>query len=316
MSQNTLQKPHDTIIRKPSRSIMDVVFGHDAFKYWALVPLMLFLLVFTVMPILELFRLSVSEIQFAEGELVREFVGMQHFETMRTDFLVPIAITNTLIYVVAAVLIETVLGFALALAVSRTQVLAVLYRSVVIIPLLIPPVAIGTMWGLMYDFNYGIITQVLIGLGVDNPPLWTADPNLALISVIIVDVWHWTSFMFLIMLAGVESLPQELMEAARVDGASERQTLRFVILPLMAPTIIVAMMLRTILAFKVFDQIFVLTTGGPGTATQVISMYIYKVFSEQARLGYAGFLSLAVAVIMTVFVIFYLWLNSMAQRRM
>jgi multiple sugar transport system permease protein len=205
---------------------------------------------------------------------------------------------------------------ALALAVSRTKRLSVLYRSVIIIPLLIPPVAIGTMWSLMYDFNYGIITRLLIGLGVQNPPLWTADPDLALISVIIVDVWHWTSFVFLIMLASVESLPPSLLEAARADGANERQLLRYVILPLMAPTILIAMMLRTILAFKVFDQIFVLTSGGPGTATQVISMHIYRVFSEQFRLGYSSFLSLLTALILMVFVVGYLWANGAVRKRL
>lgn len=316
MSESTLNQANsDNTVSALSR-ITERFFGHDSFKYWALLPLILFLVFFTLLPIVELFRLSVSEIKFVEGQQIRDFVGLQHLETMRNDFLVPIAIRNTLIFVVAAVLIETVLGFALAVAVSRTKVLAVLYRSVVIIPLLIPAVAIGTMWGLMYDFNYGFFTQFLISIGVQNPPLWTADPDLALISIIIVDVWHWTSFMFLIMLAGVESLPVELTEAARVDGANERQTLRYVIIPMMLPTIIVAMMLRTILAFKVFDQIFVLTTGGPGTATQVISMHIYKVFSEQSRLGYAAFLSLAVALIMCVFVAFYLWASSIVRRKL
>ena len=121
--------------------------------------------------------------------------------------------------------------------------------------------------------------------------------------------------MFLIMLAGIESIPPSLLEAARVDGANERSIIRRVILPMMAPTILVAMLLRTILAFKVFDQIFVLTSGGPGTATQVISMHIYKVFSEQFRLGYAAFLSLLVAAIITIFVAFYLWASNVIRSR-
>ena len=124
-------------------------------------------------------------------------------------------------------------------------------------------------------------------------------------SVVLVDLWHWTSFMFLIILAGLESMPQEVNEAARVDGASEFQILRYVTLPLLRPTLITAIMLRTIFAFKVFDEIFLLTSGGPGTATEVISLYIYKVFSGQFRLGYASFLALGLSVIISVFVIFY-----------
>jgi multiple sugar transport system permease protein len=126
----------------------------------------------------------------------------------------------------------------------------------------------------------------------------------------IVDFWHWTSFLFLILLAGVESLPFDLYEAARVDGATEFQVFRYITLPLLRPTIIVAMMLRTIFAFKVFDQIFLLTSGGPGTATEVISLYIYKVFFVQNRLGYGAFLALMMALIMGIFVSFYRWLSA------
>jgi multiple sugar transport system permease protein len=111
--------------------------------------------------------------------------------------------------------------------------------------------------------------------------------------------------MFLIILAGLESLPSEINEAARVDGASETQIFRYITLPLLRPTLITAVMLRTIFAFKVFDEIFLLTGGGPGTSTEVISLYIYEVFSNQFRLGYASFLALALAVVVSIFVIFY-----------
>ena len=300
---------------KKKNDIGAVLFGSGSFKFWSLAPLVVVLIIFTALPIVQLLQMSVSELEFVDGKLVSEFIGLGQLDNLAKDPIVGIAIKNTLVFVVAVVILETVIGFALAVAISRTKTLSVLYRSVVIIPLLIPPVAIGTMWSLMYDYNYGLFTTILIELGVKNPPLWTADPDLALISVIIVDVWHWTSFMFLIMLAGIESIPPSLLEAARVDGANEYRMIRHVILPVMAPTILVAMLLRTILAFKVFDQIFVLTSGGPGTATQVISMHIYKVFSEQFRLGYAAFLSLMVAAFMTVFVAFYLWASRVVRRR-
>ncbi len=315
MTENTLRPPRTVVVNKQP-GLASRLFGHESFRYWAVVPLLVVLIALTIFPIFELFRMSVSEINFEDGQISRDYVGLEYFNTLQRDIIAPIAIRNTLTYVVAVVIIETILGFLLAFAVSKTKLFAVLYRSVIIIPLLIPPVAIGTMWGLMYDFNYGIITQTLYAIGVDNPPLWTADPDLALISIIIVDVWHWTSFMFLIMLAGVEAIPPEPQEAARVDGASEWQILRHIILPLMAPTIVTAMMLRTIFAFKVFDQIFVLTSGGPGTATQVISMHIYNVFSTQGRVGYASFLSLMVALIMSVFIGFYLWANNAIRSRL
>jgi len=264
---------------------------------------------------IQLLRMSVSEVNWVEGKQVWEYVGLEYFSTLRADPVVGIAIKNTLLFVIITVALETFLGLVLALAISQTKLFSTLYRSVIIIPLLIPAVAIGTMWSLMYDYNYGAIAQFLFAIGVKNPPLWTADPSTALMSVIVVDVWHWTSFLFLIILAGVQSLPEETLEAARVDGANAWQQLRYVTLPLLVPTIIIAAMLRTIHAFKVFDQIFVLTTGGPGTSTQVISLYIYEVFNDQARIGYASFLALGVTLIMSVFVLFYLWLNASYGKR-
>ncbi|MDY7041346.1 MAG: sugar ABC transporter permease [Chloroflexota bacterium] len=196
----------------------------------------------------------------------------------------------------------------LAILVSRSQHLVGLYRTTTLIPLLVPPIAIGTMWRLMYDYNYGFINQLLALVGIAGPT-WTADPQLAMPSIIIVDAWHWTSFLFLLILAGLESLPHELGEAARVDGASELQMYRYVFFPLLRPTLITAIMLRTIFAFKVFDEIYLLTSGGPGTATEVISLYIYEVFSGQFRLGYAAFLALVLAMLISVFVIFYQLIN-------
>jgi multiple sugar transport system permease protein len=287
-----------------------------SFKYLAVLPFFFVLVVLTLQPAWMLLRLSISEVAFVEGQLEWSFVGARYLETLSEDPIAPTAIRNTLIFVAIVVPVETLVGLALALGVSRTGGMARIYKSVIVLPLLIPAVAIGTLWRLMYDYNYGVITQTLLWLGIENPPLWTADPSTALLSVIIVDVWHWSSFMFLIMLAGVQSIPPEPISAARVDGANEFQLHRHIIIPLMLPTIISAMMLRTIFAFKVFDQVFVLTDGGPGQSTQVISLYIYKVFSEQFRLGYAGFLALLMALIIGAIVFVFVRVNGLILRRM
>jgi multiple sugar transport system permease protein len=288
-------------------------FVDRTFKVWALFPMLVVLLSLTIYPAIQLVRMSVSDVRFEEGRLVWEYVGLEAVQRMAEDPVVATAIRNTLVFVVAAVTLETLLGLVLALLVSRVRHLSRFYRAVLVIPILIPPIAISVMWRLMYDYNYGVINQLLGMVGIPGL-LWTADPNLAMPSVIIVDIWHWTSFLFLIMLAGVESLPIELTEAARVDGATELQTYRYVIIPLLRPTIIVAVMLRTILAFKVFDQIFALTGGGPGTATQIISLHIYNVFFVQFRLGYGAFLALVMAALISVFVVFYRWLGRVVQR--
>lgn len=292
-------------------------FFDQTFQLWALLPLLIALAVLTLYPVAQLLRMSVSELEFVKGELEWTYVGLDHIDTLRADQVVPDALRNTLTFVAVVVTVEALLGLILAVLVSRATRLGWFYRSVYMIPLLIPPIAIGTMWRLMYDYNYGVINKLLFDLGLmsyQDLPLWTADPNMALESVMLVDIWHWTSFLFLIMLAGVESLPHELGEAARVDGANEFQIYQYIFLPLLRPTIIVALMLRTILAFKVFDQIFLLTGGGPGTSSEVISLYIYKVYFVQSRLGYGALLALMTALIMSVFVIFYQWLNSYLNR--
>jgi multiple sugar transport system permease protein len=287
-------------------------FIDRTFQYWTIAPLVIILLGLVAYPGYQLIRMSVSEVNIVKGQTVWTYVGLKHLQTALQDPVVPIALKNTLVFVVAVVVIETILALIIAVLVSRSHHLVGFYRTVMLIPLLVPPIAIGTMWRLMYDYNYGFINQVLALFGIAGPT-WTADPQLAMPSIILVDLWHWTSFMFLLILAGLESQPQELNEAARVDGASEPQILRFITLPLLRPTLVTAVMLRTIFAFKVFDEIFLLTSGGHGTATEVVSLYIYNVFSGQFRLGYASFLALGLAVIISVFVIFYRQLGRRVQ---
>ena len=299
--------------KPPSMAARFGNFVDRTFQYWTVAPLVIVLLLLVAYPTFQLLRMSVSEVDIVKGEVVWEVVGLKHLETALQDQLVPIALRNTLVFVVAVVVIETFLALVISILVSRSKHLVGLYRTVLLIPLLVPPIAIGTMWRLMYDYNYGFINQALKLFGVIALPTWTADPQLAMPSVVLVDLWHWTSFMFLILLAGLESMPQEVNEAARVDGASESQILRYITLPLLRPTLITAVMLRTIFAFKVFDEIFLLTGGGPGTATEVISLYIYDVFSSQFRLGYASFLALGLSVIISVFVIFYRRLGRRAD---
>jgi multiple sugar transport system permease protein len=183
-----------------------------------------------------------------------------------------------------------ILGFLLALMVSGVPRGKGTVRTLMILPILVPPVAIGSMWKLVYNYDFGILNQTLglVGLG---PIGWLSDTDLALWSVVLVDVWHWTPFVFLILFAGVEGLPREVIEAAKVDGATTAQIVRRIIIPLMAPAIAVAFVFRSILAFKVFDQIFLLTSGGPGTATEVVSLRLYHVFFKENDLGYGALLS-------------------------
>jgi multiple sugar transport system permease protein len=175
-------------------------------------------------------------------------------------------------------------------------------RTVMILPILVPPVAIGSMWKLLYNYDFGIFNQAFTAIGL--PPVnWLGSTSLALWSVIAVDVWHWVPFVFLILFAAVEVLPVEVLEAARVDGATRWQLVRRVMLPLLKPAIVVALVFRTILAFKVFDEVYLLTSGGPGTSTELITLHLYKVFFEQNLLGYGALLSLALIAAIVAFLL-------------
>jgi multiple sugar transport system permease protein len=168
--------------------------------------------------------------------------------------------------------------------------------------MLMPPITVGLIWRLLLHPELGIINYFL-GLTGLPQPAWLGDPRLAMITVIIVDIWHETSFILLILLAGLTSLPDELYEAAMIDGASAPQQFRFLTVPLMMPTILVATLIRMIAALKTYDLIYILTRGGPGISTETISYYIYRVafvFLDMGSSAAMSFILLILIVILTL----------------
>jgi multiple sugar transport system permease protein len=274
-----------------------------------LAPTALVLLLLTVLPLVHLFLVSFFEIRWVDQQAAWRFVGGANYAAIPADGLVRAGLVNTLVFVAAAVTLELLIGLALALLCSRIGRGRTLYRMIFLLPILIPGIVIGAIWKLLYNYDFGIINQ-LIALGGLAPQDWLGDPATALAAVIVVDIWHWTPFCFLLLLASLESLPVELHEAARIDGASAWQELWWVTLPMMAPAILVTAIFRTITAFKVFDEVFLLTGGGPGTATEVLSFTIYQRFFTEDRIGYGAALSTA-----TIFIIALLLILALASRR-
>jgi multiple sugar transport system permease protein len=262
-----------------------------------------------LLPVLNLVVLGFFEVRWAEGQSAWRFVGGAQYAALLHDPLFGVAILNTVVFAIGAVLGQMLLGFALALLCSKATRGRVLWRALFILPVLIPGIVIGAMWKLMMNPDFGAIAQLLELVGL-APVDWLGNPRLALLSVILVDIWHWTPFCFLLFLAGLESLPRDVYEAARVDGAGAWQELWHVTLPLMWPTIVVTFVFRLVLAFKVFDEVYLLTGGGPGTATEVVSFTIYQRFFTEDRAGYGA--AMAVAVI---FLIFLMLAAAAAARR-
>ena len=262
-------------------------------RWITIAPATLLLLAVAFLPMIELAAMSLSRIDWREGQAHWSWQGLANYARAAGDSLFHAGIVNTIVFALCAVGIQMVLGFALALATTKVTRGRVLYRTVFLLPILVPGIVIGAMWKLMYSFDFGVLNQMLAFVGA-SPYDWLGNPSTALFAVIAVDVWHWTPFVYLLLLAGLESLPQDIYEAAKVDGATFLQELRYVTLPLMLPTIIVTLVFRTLVAFKVFDEIYLLTGGGPGTATEVVSYTIYRRFFTEGQTGYGSALSVIV----------------------
>jgi multiple sugar transport system permease protein len=253
----------------------------------------------------------VSQIDWVQGHAQWRYVGLDQYRRVIADALFRAGIVNTLIFAVGGVLVQMILGFALALWTTKVARGRVLYRTVFILPILVPGIVIGAIWKLMYNFDFGVLNQ-LLGLVDARPIDWLGNTATALAAVIAVDVWHWTPFVFLLMLAGLESLPQDVYEAAHVDGASLWDELRFVTLPLMLPTIVVTLMFRVIVGVKVFDEIYLLTGGGPGTSTEVVSYTIFRRFFTEGQTGYGSAMSV---VVLFALALIFVVLQMTTQRR-
>ena len=217
--------------------------------------------------------------------LDKGFTGLDNYAVVYADSVFWQAIATTAMFVVIVVVIETLLGLLLALLVARELYFAGPIRVMLILPMTIAPVVVGVIWRLLYASDIGIVDPLFQALGMGAPHV-LAHPTSAFLGIVAVDVWEWTPLLFLIILAGLQSMPQDPIEAARVDGASRLQIFFHHTLPLLRPVLLVAVVLRTIDAVGTFDQIFVLTKGGPGTATQLISIYAYNtafLFNQYGR---------------------------------
>ena len=255
----------------------------DRARYLSLAPTGLFFVALTLLPLANLVWLSFFHVEWSAGHQDRSFVGLANYLRLGGDSLFLAGIVNTIIFVLASTAAQVTIGLALALLCSRIGRHSRVYRTLLLLPILIP----------------GIINQALAGFGIE-PLDWLGSPSLALLSVILVDIWHWTPFSFLLLLVAVENLPGEVSEAARIDGASAWQEFRNVTLPMLLPAIAVTFAFRAVIALKVFDEIYLLTGGGPGTATEVVSFTIYQRLFVQDDIGYGSAMSVAVIFIVGI----------------
>ncbi len=271
-----------------------------------LFPLIAMLVLLTIYPLFYNIYLSFHEYSIFKREL--QFVGTENWVRLFSDARLWQSLGITFTYFAIALAIELSLGLAIALLLDSEEPGFGVLRALLTMTLVIPPAITGMMFLLMEDPEFGVISYALEWLGlIDSTTPILATPSLALAGVLLAEVWQWTPFMVLILLAGLRSLPQEPYEAAMIDGASAWQVFRRLTLPMMGKVIAVAILIRGIDLFRVFDYVYVMTSGGPGTSTYTLSLYAWQQTFSFIKWGYGATISLLSLVIVLAIANLFIW---------
>jgi multiple sugar transport system permease protein len=274
-------------------------------------PAFVVLLITTTFPIVYLiwnsfFRLNLS-MPWRSG-----FAGFGNYVRMAGDARFWHSLELTAIYTVCTVTLQVLLGLGLALLVTRIRKGQALLRVVSILPIVLAPVVVGLFWRtLVLSPDFGVVDFATAALGFGHPN-WLGDPGLALIAVIAIHTWQWTPFVFMVLLASLASLPPDVYEAARIDRANAWQRFRHITLPLIRPAIVIVVILRMTIALSAFAALFAATGGGPGTATEILNLYAYRMSFNELSLGYGS--ALAVVLLVITLIVSFLMFSLRRQR--
>ena len=270
---------------------------------WLLVaPAVLLIVALSLYPLIYSLTLSFRRWDLQARDQSYPWIGLQNYGNALTDDRVWGALQNTVVILVAAVALEFLLGFGLALVFAGELRAKRFFIPILMLPVMVVPVVVGLTWRMLWDNQYGAINQVLRWMLRDDDLTitWLAETKTAIAAMVITDIWQWTPFMFLILLAGLTSLNPELSEAAALDGAGPFQTLRDIVLPGISRVIAVALLFRALDAFKFFDLVYMFTKGAPGTSTETISWYIYQLGFQFFRMGYASAISYLTLILLSI----------------
>ncbi len=259
-------------------------------------PVIAFLLIVAVAPVTLAIIDSFRELSLTSLTKRGQFVGLENYrDLIGADGNFYDAVGHTAIFVLAVVPVELALGLLIALWIDRAFPGRRLVLTILMIPTMIAPVVVGMIWRFFLLPSFGILTVYMNRFGFFEEESVFSGPVTAFVALMVIDVWEWTPFVMLIMLAGLAALPRAPIEAATIDGASRWQIFRHIQLPMLTPLIVVAVMLRAIDASKLFDTVYVLTGGGPGNATEVISTFAYRTNFVRWDLGYGAAVCLVLA---------------------
>lgn len=286
-------------------------------RYWAyflIIPSLILITAVVIYPVLSGILLSFREYRLNRPDLGTGFIGLEHYQDLLTDRTFTGALGNTFIWVVGGVTMQFTLGLITALALNRGLRGFRVARVLVLLPWVMPSVVSGNIWALMLDSRLGVINDILVKLGLqDGYRAWFSDPDVALIAVMIVSLWGAFPFFTMLLLAGLQGIPDDLYEAASVDGANPWHQFRHITLPLLRPIIIATVVLRVIGLVNSPDLLIILTNGGPGRATQMLSLYAFQTAYLKFDFGYAGAMSVIMLLLLMAFTIIYVRVSGAAK---
>lgn len=279
-----------------------------------IVPSLVFVSVFTLYPIVESFRLSFYRMILTLPWLGQKMVGWENYVDLWTDPVAWQALRTTLVFVGVTVPSELLVGLGMALVMNEAFRGRGVVRAIVLIPWAIPTVVSSQMWRFIFNDRYGLFNFILFGGDTAQYVAPLADPQFAMLAIMAAEIWKTAPFAALIILAGLQTIPDEVYEAASIDGANSWQKFRHVTLPLLWPALLLALLFRTIDALRVFDLVFVMTQGGPADATNVLQFYGYKKTFAEGMIGYGS--TIAVTVFMISLILALAYLRALKSERL
>lgn len=286
----------------------------DPAKYVFIWPAFLIVLMVSLFPLIYSLTVSFQSLRLVPPRPPR-FIGLENYADLLTQARFWGTVATTLTIVVVSVAIQYVIGFAIALALHAKVPGERLFRVAFLLPMLMAPIAVALVWRMLFHSTVGPINDFFSLLGLPNLPFLT-DSTWALASIIVVEIWQWTPFVILLMLAGLQTLPSEVYEAARLENASAWQQFWGITFPMLLPISIAVVFIRMVEAFKLIDTVFVLTGGGPGTATETLTLFAYQEGFKKFNLGYTSALSFLFLIVILVFGVVYLAvLRPMLEKR-
>lgn len=261
----------------------------------AMAPFVVFMLVFGAYPLVEVVRMSVAENRIEAGHFVPSFTGIENYLEVLADPTAWKSIWITTAFVVVTVAGTMLIGTGLALLVERAVVLKAIAQNILIWPAVVTPVVVSVIWLLVFSPTVGGLNKLLTSIGLSGQG-WLDNGLGAFMLICVVDIWHWTPIVFLFVYTALIGLDGSILEASRIDGASEGKVIRHIVLPLLRPALAAAMLVRIIQSVKAFDEIYLLTKGGPRDSTLLLNLHIRRAFFDRLEYGYATALGILVVI--------------------